>query len=230
MRYIKIMLTRLVIATAGLAIVMSRRANSPAIAPVQPVADVLDTPVYRISLESVTYEQAVAALSKNSGVQISIDPSALGRVGSFRGASPGSSFIFGGSTLSVALDDLSHLFEKNGDRLFYHDNGDGKVVISAFEDGRPCTRVYDVRDLLTDQYWGVPSDAGHAQANQSTRLQSLVSFLAARIGANTGCYTPMETRYPVATIYGLAGKLVVVAIPSRQNEIAEVLGWLRRIQ
>jgi hypothetical protein len=225
MTYIKIMLTLLVIATAYLAFELGRFAP-PSLAQPYPSDAVLDRSVDHLELTDSTFEQAVAALSRKTGVPIEIDWQ------SFEGwdASRGNrhAITFDRTSLQRALSDIGMVY---ADLLVseFRTKADGTLCLyGANTPGETRERIYDVQDLLTDQYWGVKSDPGSEQTNQADRLRSLVSFLDAHIG-DSG---PL-LRHRLGSAYsirGLAGKLFVCDTRSGQQEVESLLAWLRRMK
>ncbi|HET6247212.1 MAG TPA: hypothetical protein VFE47_05875, partial [Tepidisphaeraceae bacterium] len=112
----------------------------------------------------------------------------------------------------------------------FETTADGALRIFARSGTANRVRIYDVSDLLSDEYWGSKSDPAQRHLIDEARLASLASFVslhldgAGGIGAGGGAITPPSS------VEGVAGKLIVSDTPLNQREVETLLGWLRRMR
>jgi hypothetical protein len=222
--YVKLMLTLLVVATAMLAFRVSRPAVvvAPIPAPPGSAEAALDREMDPLPIWDLTVESAVRKLQIVGKVKLDVDWDALAKAGIHRGdpivghtnSSPFREIIE--TTLTASHPGIRLVCEGEGDTV-------SVTTETAFAKGL-TVRTYDVRDLLTDNYWGIAVAPAEIPDTQQGHMYSLVFVIETSIGEGTW------DNPSVATIQTWAGRLIVMQTPRNHHKIERMLATLRQMR
>jgi hypothetical protein len=228
--YVRIMLTLLVAATAFIAVRLAIPSRSVPVSVSTPgVAEAaLDGTIDSLEFNATPAEQAVKVIEQKTGIHIVVNWDSLVK----RGVSPQSPVT--ASLQYVAVSDALHAILQAGNkdwRLTSNSLGD-TLTLSVLDDVpryRLSVRVYDVRDLLTDEYWGAKSEA--AAATEIDRLNSLTGLVDTYVrGERLDIQRLDDTGPPTPHVTGFAGKLIVSQTTEGHRRVEHFLAWLRRMR
>jgi len=247
--YVKLVLTLLVLLAAAVVVALAR----PRAAPPAEVEDPLDARVPVLKVDGLPLGRAVMSLHETTRANIVVKWDQLAA----HGLTPDTAVdadvrdITLLSALRVVFEQRQRAAPNGGRGSLSYATRDGVVTIAdAAADPPPLVvRVYDVRDLVSDEYfsrlprrpWLGRADAvpGGDADGLDDRMAVLVQ-LVARSGWNaTGGYNiflsppgalatlPPRPRGPAPSISGFAGRLVIVDTPEAQRETETILRKLR---
>lgn len=234
--YVKIMLTLLVAVSAFIAL---RLAVPPAASPLvvagaPGVADLaLDSKIDFLELNAVPASQAVKVIEQKAGIHIVVKWDALG----MQSISPSTPVTLSLQNV-VTADALASVLQSDGKDWQLTCNTSGDTATVSVLDRIPTletsVRVYDVRDLLTDEYWGVKSEASEAQSNQKLRTDSLMNILTAYAGAvgwdPSDHFRGRQSAVVTTEKQEFAGRIIVTQSTQGHRRVEEVLAWLRQMR
>ncbi|MDB5172699.1 MAG: hypothetical protein JWN51_1472 [Phycisphaerales bacterium] len=231
--YVKITLTLLVVLTAGLLAKVWRPAvivEAPIPAPPGQADAALDRGMGAISLGDTTVEETVKELEKAANVKIDVNWDALKIVGISRA-----------DHVTISMDggefrdriEAALTYGHTGIQLVCEEAGDTVTVttIGSFAKGL-TVRAYDVRDLLTDQYWAVKVAPPDVNDIHERRTEELASIVEDCVGSGSWDY---DSRKGAKTGNGAvlrhwAGRLIVTQSARNHRKIERVLATLRQMQ
>jgi hypothetical protein len=232
--YVKLMLTLLVVATAVLAFRVSRPVvvEAPIPGPPGSAEAALDREMDPLPFWDMTVEAAVRKLQIVGNVKLDVDWDALAKAGINRG-----DHIVGHTNSSPFRETIETALTAShpGIRLVCEGAGDTVSVTTetAFAKGL-TVRTYDVRDLLTDKYWGIAVAPADVPDMQEHRLESLIRVIEGSIGWRTweDRITAAVSQIPGngASIDAWAGRLIVTQSPRNHRKIERLLATLRQMQ
>jgi hypothetical protein len=197
---------------------------------------VLERRISELNLHGITVQQSLELVHRQTGVPIEVNWNSLENVRDRQ---------VDIELRDVAIGDLlQFLFCLDRyDQAFYplqqpeFDVIHGTIVVgkSVFNDSRTfpvgalTLRSYDVRDLLTDEYWGYesgpkPAKVGDARLGElSWLVQNLAGMKNYEVQAGTHGQEPSGT----ACIYAMAGRLFVVQTAYGHLQVEDFLARLR---
>jgi hypothetical protein len=224
--YVKIMLTLFVLATAILALVMGHSAP-PAAAVVPPASfnSVLGTVIDSIEITDMPVERAVRAIRDKTGVDIQVAWE------SFENATP-PLLRTQAVTLSLRHVTLEEALHAVLGRYAWFDAFGKQVNVSgngARTSFHMVVRAYDVRDLLSDKYWGVKTPAGEFEAVRTERMDDLRSLVREYIDSGES-NDPFSGVAAGEHVESLAGLLIVTQTAVGHQKTANLLAWLRKLR
>jgi len=238
MKYVKVMLTLLVAATAVLAWVMRPvppvQVSAPNVVPPNRFDEALGRMIDSIDIKDVPAQDVVRALHDKTGVDIRVDWE------TFEKSSP--SFL---RTEHVTFS-LTHVTLCDAlDRVFNRDasggrNGGRYVGFTSFGntvevrgDAPPSSgmimRAYDVRDLLSDDYWGVKTPSGAETETQNARTRDLIDLVGNYVGSGVNDIT-FSGIPQGGHMESFGGRLMVTQTAVGHQCVANVLAWLRKLR
>ncbi|HET6246089.1 MAG TPA: hypothetical protein VFE47_00175 [Tepidisphaeraceae bacterium] len=230
------MWTLLFVLLAVIGVEMARAIRRPppaAPSPVQNQADetaelaLLDRKIDRLSLENATLKQAVEALQTKTGVPIEVDWTDLEKWRDMQ-----VDLELHGARLG---DVIAFLFSLHRSRTYQCSQADfaavdGKVLITGSK-VLPVTamyeRVYDVRDLLSDEYWGCAPGTvtGQVYDGRSTELCRLLTEQSEiRNWKAVNVFGQMDG---TATYLDFGGRLFITQTAYNHRRVRSVLKRLR---
>jgi hypothetical protein len=237
--YVKFMLAVLVVATAMLAFRVSRPVVIEAPMPATPgsAEAALDREMDPVPLWDMTVEAAVRKLQIMENVKIDVDWDALAKAGIHPDDHIVRRTYFGNTKSSPFSETIEAALTARhpGVRLVCEGVGDTIFVTTetAFAKGL-TVRTYDVRDLLTDKYWGIAVAPADVPDMQEHRLESLIRVIEGTIGWRTweDRVTAAVSQIPGngASIDAWAGRLIVTQSPRNHRKIERLLATLRQMQ
>ncbi|HET6246088.1 MAG TPA: hypothetical protein VFE47_00170 [Tepidisphaeraceae bacterium] len=184
-------------------------------------------------VELVTLDKAVAIISKAAGIPIAIDWPQLETAGYARGDRHPVQILYGW-TLRNALHSVFQSYSPcaNKNELYpplRYSMRDGTLLVSIDRDARQL-RVYDVRDLLTDGYWGTLPIPANASGFQTARMKDLCNYVACRLqtGIDWGVL-PSGIVIPADRVDSINGRLLVTTTPANHRHVERILASLRRM-
>jgi hypothetical protein len=232
--YVKIVLTLLVVLTAALVVKVSRPTivvEAPLPAPPSRAEAALYRNVAALSLWNITLEAAIPKLEELGDVKIDADWNALSKVGISRDdqirvlMNSGEFHEKIKTALTCGHPGLELVCEGEGDTV-------SVTTESNFAKGL-IVRTYDVRDLLTDRYWGIKVAPADVEEIQRHRIESLAGIIEVSIGGgsldeyNLWLVTNTGMR---AELRPWAGRLIVTQTARNHRKIERMLATLRQIQ
>lgn len=233
--YTKIMLTILIAASTFIAMRLAiPRASPPLVGGAPGLADAaLDSKIDSLELNAVPAGQAVKLLEQKTGIHIVVDWDALGK----QSVSPTTPVTLSLKNV-VTSDALNSVLQSDGKdwQLTCNTSGDTATifVLDRIPTLQTSVRVYDVRDLLADEYWGVNSSASEAQVNQKQRMDSLMNLLTAYAGAvgwdPSARFGGQQSEVVATEKKEFAGRIIVTQTTQGHRRVEEVLAWLRQMR
>jgi hypothetical protein len=232
--YVKIVLTLLVVLTAALVVKVSRPAivvEAPLPAPPSRAEAALYRDVAPIYLWDIRLEAAIPKLEELGKVKIEVDWDALAKVGISRDEEICLLMNSGqfDEKIKTALT-----YNHPGLELVCDGEGDTVSVTTESNFAKGLTvRTYDVRDLLTDRYWGVkvaPPDVDEILDRRNSELAAMVEDCLG-YGNWERFAAPTHTGAPVgAAVRHWAGWLIVTQTAGNHRKVERVLATLRQMQ
>jgi hypothetical protein len=233
--YVKVMLTILVAVSAFIAVRLAFPPSSPPLVGQAPgVADAaLDAKIDSLELDAVPASQAVQVIEQKAGIHILVDWNSLGSQSVSRNTPV---------TLSlhnvVVADALSCALQADGKdwQLTCNTWGDTAniYVLDRIPTLQTSVRVYDVRDLLSDEYWGIKSGPEESQPNQTQRMDSLAGMLTAYAGLDgwkpSAHFSGGQSAIVKTETHGFAGRIIVTQTTHGHRRVQELLAWLRQMR
>lgn len=239
--YVKVLLTLLVAFAAFIAVKLAAppRAGESA-APLE-LPNPLDATMDELRLDAVPLERAVAVMREKTGANVVVRWERLTDYGVTPGA-PVEAHLRG-VTLAAALEALfTQVMARHGNGRddgiyqFSVDYGGGVVTVSEAGDVTPdmLTRVYDVRDLIDDAFFGPAAPPARGQFGRDDavthdRLQSLRNVVESCTPFTRGPMHPRprpDGQYP--WIDAVGGRLVIVNTAWGHRAVERLLRDLRR--
>jgi hypothetical protein len=228
--YRNVLHTTLVLLTAVIAVKLWRPSHTPP--PPAPNDEaafaanrrLLETRIPDLDLRNVTVGEAIETIRKATHVPIAVNWQSLDEL-----RKRPVDIELRDVTLGDAVQCILCLDRFNGVQFGLSqadfDVVDGTLVIGATSRGNQTSgfpprtlrmRVYDVRDLLSDAYWGYQSTGGQKMARGDSRLDELQNLVQSYSGMKnwerqgiTGSFSGHEPE-GFASIYGFAGRLFTV--------------------
>lgn len=223
-------LTLIAIAAALIAIWLAVRPSPPGV-----VEDPLDF-VWAQRLDALppldkpmTLDEAIAGLARANHVRIVLDWPALEAAGVSRKPHSISWGEFDGTlgpTIRVFVQSFSAspITTSLAPPVRFSLMADGGLFVTIDHDAKRTLRAYDVRDLLSDAYWGTLPDPAHADDFAKDREQALCSLVATRLHATE--YSAGTVSDPVQCANG---ELFAAMSPTQHRRLRRVLAALRRL-
>jgi hypothetical protein len=232
--YVKIVLTLLVVLTAVLAVGVSRpRIVVEAAIPAPPGrADAaLDRQVNSLPVSETTVEAAVKVLETLGEVKLDVNWDALANAGvrrTDRIQAHVNAGTFGSAIQSVLASGHPGLV------LVCDADGDVVTVSTASAFVKDLeVRTYDVRDLLTDRYWGIKVAPADIDEIQGSRIASLAGTIEECVGEGSWDrhnFTQVSYGGSWAEFQWWAGRLIVTQTARNHRKIERMLATLRQMQ
>ncbi|MDB5331059.1 MAG: hypothetical protein JWP03_2210 [Phycisphaerales bacterium] len=230
-----VVLTLLVALSAFIAVRLALPAPPAAVVVSVPGAaeSAMNDVLHDVEFEAVPAEQVVKNLERRCRIHIIVNWDALGTA---RVARETPITL---SSPSVTLSDaLCAIFQTDevGRHVTLNALDDTLTVstVDTFRDNELTVRVYDVRDLLTDEYWGVKSDAAVAAGVQNERLNGLMIFLFEYAGDDHWDNAPFFGTHPPgqtgALLTAFGGRLFATQTTHGHRRVESVLAWLRSMK
>lgn len=225
--YVKVVLTLILLATTAVAVAIWRRPPARIIAPpLSPAEQKLAENIDRLDLRGVTRHDAVALLQQRVGIPLSVDWNTVGGTQ----VAPSS---FRDEKLDFDLRDVPLWFALQrilGYNVRYWTDH-GHIMVrddSRYPIGGLITRIYDVRDLISDAYWGVSSRGANADAVAAARVNALRDIVIEGASGNSwvelgGLGAPGG----YGSISAFGGRLIVSQTADVQVQVERVLAGLR---
>jgi hypothetical protein len=184
-----------------------------------------------------TLDAAIAGVSKANHIHIVIDWPELEAAGVSR--SQRQYVLWSGDGIDGSLGPLIHAlvqaFSQNPTRaelappVRFSLTPDGALFVTIDHDAQGRLRIYDVRDLLTDQFWGTPADPASADAFRKDHEKTLSDLVINRLHATDYALSPTGYILDLDRIDCLHGRLLVVTTPARHRHLERILAALRRM-
>lgn len=241
--YVKLLLGVLVLLAAGIVFALARP-RPPGVAGAALAPDPLDSNVPDVHLKDVPLSEAVDTLARLTRTNIRVNWDQLAAFG-YR---PGTAVELDLHDVTL-LAALRVLFERDEtpDRPTLAYDADGGVISIADAEKTPArlvVRVYDVRDLVSDEYFGRPPRP--ADGGVGVPAEDRVGNLAAAVrryigqpepgGQSGGLFGSSGRAWPVPAgsgalanpnVRGWGGRLIVVDSMAAQREVQLLLMRLR---
>ncbi|HET6251626.1 MAG TPA: hypothetical protein VFE47_28330 [Tepidisphaeraceae bacterium] len=228
MNYIKIMLTLLVAATAALAIVMRPAPARTAAAQVIPPSrldEALDLRIRSLEIKDLPAEAAVRIMEEKTGIDIFVDWNSFEKTAGGWGAQypfPRAEHVTFSLSNATLREAITCLFNCNKNRPFFTRGIGNRIeVLDAAVPGQGLrSEMYDVSDLLSDDYWHISTPKGREDEIRKERMGDLISMLYSCgwvNGLDTGA-TP------------LANRIMVIDSDIGHQRLRQILTWLRRMR
>jgi len=240
--YRNVTLTLLLIFAVVIAIELARPPKPPTMLVEAPLSDtnraVLELRIPELKLHQVTVQQAIEEIRRKTGIPIAVDWTSLEEIRD--------------RTVDIELHDvaiadaLQFLFCLDSFNSYdfpypqtEFDVVSATLIISrsarvgsrgTFPRAALTLRSYDVRDLLTDSYWGYQSTGGLTKQGES-RLSELASFVENSAGlknweSHPGSHSSHEAAGSAA-VWGFAGRLMVFQTAYGHMQVDAFLSRLR---
>ncbi|MDB5300767.1 MAG: hypothetical protein JWO87_2430 [Phycisphaerales bacterium] len=229
--YVKIVLTLLLAVSAFIAV---RLAIPPRAAPVAVPAPgaaeaALEADIDSLEFNATPAEEAVKVIEQKTGIHVVVDWDGLANRYAVSRQAPVIA-----SLRKVKVADALHviLLPHDLDAPLASVSVGDTITISAAEDVpgyQVSVRVYDVRDLLTDDYWGMKSPESEAAAMQNDRLRALVPLVSTYVHGDRQDIRTGNGPVQDFPVTAFAGKLIVKQTTGGHRRVEQLLAWLRRM-
>ena len=243
--YRNVLLTALVLLTAVVAIELSRPARTRA----APASDdeaafaanrrVLEIRIPDLDLRNVTVGEAIEQIRRATRVPIAVNWESLDDLRKRPVDIELQNVTLGDAVQFVLCLDQYDTYQFPMPQAEF-EVANGTLMIGAsrggnFPERALRLRVYDVRDLLTDSYWGYQSTGGQTTARGDSRLDELQGLVRTYAGMKnwnpgmqSGSFSGNEPG-GLASMYGFAGRLFVVQTTYGQMRVEAFLERLRAL-
>jgi hypothetical protein len=201
----------------------SGRANLPTTQP-DPARVRLERTLERVSAQATPLEKVMQMLRDQTGVNLFVNWRALEAAGINREA-PVTLDLHGVSAavaLRMALKDVG-----GGNVLLRFDVDEGVVIVSTADDlaKSACTRVYNVRDLIEEEFEHRRRLAGDAQ--KPVDEQQVVDALVRVIQETVDPTSWRDAGGSVGAVRYFGGRLIVTQTQDGHQEVVDLLAGLR---
>jgi hypothetical protein len=222
------------IAATAVAILLASRPSPPAAAE-DPLDFVLARRLNGWPMENKpTLDEVIAGLSKANDIHIVLDWPELKSAGVSPG--PRQMIIYGQiNSLGTTIRSFVQAFSPSPTRtdlappLQFSLTADGALFVSIDHDASRKMRIYDVRDLLSDAYWGTPADRARADDFRKDRERTLCLLVLNRLHATDYTLSPTGYIINMDGVEGGHGMLMVTTTPAQHRRLERILAALRRM-